>query len=138
MKKTLSLVVILLAFSSLAVNQNVWAGQGQMAPESGFPSGANCRQQPTVDPKIHQQFMEATEGLRGELMVKRSAYVELMNSATPDKETAQQMWSEMFDLQTQIRVKATELGVSPMELCIEGPGPCNGTGTPRCKCQNSK
>ena len=138
MKKTLSLIAIIVAFGSLAAMQNVSAGGAQMAHEPGFTPGVSCRQQSTVDPQIHQQFMDATEMLRTELLAKRSAYFELMNSTAPDKAEAQQIWSEMSDLQTQIRAKATELGITPMGPGLGGPGPGNGIATPRCNCQNNK
>lgn len=136
MKKTLSLIAILLTFGSLAVIQNVRAGGGQTGTGPGFTPGANCRQQATVDPQTHQQFMDATEGLRTELLAKRSAYFALMNGPAPDKEEAGQIWSEMFDLQTQIRAKAAEFGITPMGPGLGGPGPGNGLGTPRCNCRN--
>ena len=138
MKKTLSLIAIIVAFECLAAIQNVSAGGEQMAHEPGFAPGVSCRQQSTVDPQIHQQFMDATETLRTELLAKRSAYFELMNSTAPDKAEAQQIWSEMFDLQTQIRAKAIELGITPMGPGVEGHGPCNSMSATRCNCQHNK
>ena len=140
-KRMMALVVA--AFFTLTLAGEIMAAgtqaQDRTKSTPGFPSGINCRQQSTVDPQTHQEFMDATEGLRTELLAKRSAYFELMNSTSPAKEEAQQIWSEMFDLQTQIRAKATELGITPMG----GPGfgssgPCNGTGTHCSNCQKNK
>ena len=137
MKKTLSLIASTLAFGILPFTQSVGAGQGQIASGPACPSPVNCRLQSTVAPQTHQQFMDATEGLRNELLVKRDVYFEIINSSTPDKEAAQQIWSEMFDLQTQIRAKAAELGVTPIGPSLGGQVPCNGMNTPRCNCRNA-
>lgn len=138
MKKTLSLLALIVTFGSLAVIQNVSAGRDHMELDAGLTTGAHCRQQATVDPKVHQQFLDETEGLRTELLTKKGAYAELMNSPAPDKQAAQQIWSEMFDLQTQIRAKALDLGITPMGPegdCFE---PCKGMANPRCNCSKNK
>jgi len=149
MKKSLSIMAILFTVGSLAFISNVSAGRGQMGP--GHTPGVSCRQQGTVDPKLHQQFMDESEGLRTALQEKRAAYFEMMRAESPDKATAQQLWSEMFDLQTQIRAKAAALGITPMGPgCEVGPPcdgmgpdgegrpPCNGMGPRGCNCQKAQ
>jgi len=143
MKKSLSLMAIIVTITagSLAFIANVSAEGGHMGtgPGPAHATGAACRQQGTVDPKLHQQFMDESEGLRSALHEKRAAYFEMMRGESPDKTLAQQLWSEMFDLQTQIRAKATALGITPM-----GPDgdedrpPCDGMGPRGCKCQKAQ
>lgn len=141
MKKSLSLIAIIITAGSLAFISNVSAERGHMGPGPGpaHTSGATCRQQGTVDPQLHQQFMDESEGLRTALHEKRAAYFAMMREESPDKAQAQQLWSEMFDLHTQIRAKATALGITPMGPdAEEDRPPCNGMGPRGCNCQKAQ
>lgn len=93
-----------------------WAGGPGTGNGYGPGSCGNCNKMAVVDSEAKRAFLEETATMRTELVEKRSAYFALMNnSETPDKEEAQLLWSEMFDLQQQIQAKAIEAGMDPQE-----------------------
>ncbi len=63
--------------------------------------------------EAREQFYEDTQELREQLYNKRNEYFEAMNQDPVDKDQAAQIWSEMFDLQTAMRNKASEAGLKP-------------------------
>lgn len=57
------------------------------------------------------KFHEATQEIREQLYEKRLEYFEVMNSEAPDKELAQIIWNEIYDLQLEMHEKAVEFGM---------------------------
>ena len=99
--------------------------------------GVNCPTAQAVDDETRQQFFDDTEDLRQQLFEKRSAYFQLMSQANPDKDEAEALWSEIFDLQQEIQAKAAEYGMTPglgRGGCGGGPAGCpqggGGCGRP--------
>lgn len=58
-----------------------------------------------------EKFYEESKEIRKELFEKRSEYAEILNADPVDKGQAQEVWSEIFDLQAQIRKLAAEQDV---------------------------
>ncbi|MDT8335118.1 MAG: hypothetical protein RQ753_05430, partial [Desulfurivibrionaceae bacterium] len=54
------------------------------------------------DFEAREKFYEDTKELRSQLFEKRSEYAEFMRTAPVDKILAQELWSEIFDLQEKI------------------------------------
>ena len=117
----------------------------------GCGGGAQCNngssaQAPTAEElQAQENFFNDTAALREQLFEKRTEYFSVLSQENPDKDLAAQIWSEMIDLQTQMREKAAEAGIEP--AFGRGPGPrgCgNGCGNPQgdgapcnAKCNNT-
>ncbi len=56
-------------------------------------------------------FFAATSELRKEMAAKRAAKMAVMRSTNPDPEQAAQLARELFDLRSQMRIKAQEAGI---------------------------
>ena len=125
MKKTLTAIALAAAIG-IFVSQGAEARWGK-GSGNGFGNGScgNCDQNNTIDQEARQNFFDETEDLRNQLFEKRSEYYTLMNSENPDKDEAQMIWGEMFDIQTQIQEKAAEAGMNPQG----GGGPGRGCGS---------
>ena len=128
MKKTLTVIALIAAIGFFA-SQGAQARRGLgNGPGNGFGPGScgNCDQNYTVDEEVRQTFIEETEELRTRLFELRSDYFALVNGENPDKDTAQTLWSEMFDVRQQIQEKAQEAGLNPQAVrsgwAGKGPG----------------
>nr|MBF0222517.1 hypothetical protein [Desulfobulbaceae bacterium] len=112
MKKIITTVALVAAIA--LGSQAAQARWGQGAGTNFTPgSCGNCDQNAAVDSEARQTFLADTEELRTQLREIRTEYFTLMNSDTVDKDEAQILWGEMFDLQQQIQEKATEAGLDP-------------------------
>ena len=137
MKKTITTLALSLTLG-LAISQISEAGWGKgLGNGPGSCGSPSCAQSTTADNEAFQEFLAETETLRTDLFEKRSEYFEIMRSGDVDKDEAQVVWSEMFDLKKQIQEKATALGIEPgaggRGGCGGGPAAnaspdCNGSG----------
>ena len=116
MKKLITAIALTAAIGLFSHSASARWGQGPgNGNGGGFGPGScgNCDQSSTVDAEARQTFYEETEGLRDQLRTLRIEYFSLVNSEDADKDLAQDLWSQMFDLQQQIQAKATEAGLDP-------------------------
>ncbi len=108
MKKALSILAIALTFG--AINYQVAiAGPGWGGGRG--PGNCNGPYATTENSEKWQAFKEDTADLRQQLRENRRAYFTLMNSDKVDKNAAETLWSDMFDLRAQIKAKATAAGL---------------------------
>ncbi|MEJ2690236.1 MAG: hypothetical protein P8130_09860 [Deltaproteobacteria bacterium] len=106
MKKALSILAIALTFGVFSY-QIANAGPGR----GWGPCNCNGPYANTENSEKWQAFKNDTADLRRQLREKRRAYFSLMNGEKIDKKTAETLWSDMFDLRAQIKVKATAAGL---------------------------
>ena len=107
MKKALSILAIALAIG-LTGFQLANAGPGR----GWGPGNCNGPCASTETSEKWQAFKDDnTAELRQQLREKRHDYFDLMNSDNVDKDAAQKLWSDMFDLKAQIKEKAATAGV---------------------------
>ena len=71
--------------------------------------------------EAREKFYTETKEIRKQLFEKRGEYAEVLNTDPVDKAQAQELWSEIFDLQTQIRKLAAD-----QDIFVGGPGYCLG------------
>jgi Spy/CpxP family protein refolding chaperone len=124
MKKA-TVFIMAITFGIIAFHQLATAGPGQ---RGGYGGGWGCGGPGGYDgpgceynrqglDKESQQawemFYNDTAELREQLYAKRAEYHNVLNQENVDKDLAAQLWSEIFDLQTQIREKAITAGVKP-------------------------
>lgn len=120
MKKVLTAIALAAVIGIFSQSAEAFWGNG---PRNGGPGRCgNCDQSTPIDPEARQTFFDETQDLRTQLRENRTAYFTLLNSENPDKEAAQSLWSEMFDLQQQIQEKAAEAGFNPDTDRIAGNG----------------
>ena len=94
-------------------------GRGGYGPGCG-----NCGNGPAFseqDLAERDKFYEETEEVRAQLFELRQQYAEALDSDPVDKEKAEELWSQIFDLQTEIRKMAKDQGIA-----LGGPGYCLG------------
>ncbi len=92
-------------------------GYGYGCNGNGFGgAGANPE-----DFAAREKFYEDTREIRSRLFEKRSQYAEVMRTEPADKKRAQELWSEIFDLQKEIDKIAAE-----QDIALGGPGYCLG------------
>jgi Spy/CpxP family protein refolding chaperone len=125
--KKLTIVALILACGIIGLQQLAKAdtgwGGGWGCGGSGY--GYN-RQAPDRDTqKAWEKFYNDTAQLREQLFAKRSEYNEAMSQDVIDKDLAAKLWGEIFDLQNQIREKATAAGLRP-GFGRNGGYPCYG------------
>ena len=121
MKKTMTVLAIALTVGVLGY-QIADAGPGRWG--GGFGPGY-CNGYGTDASATSQEwqtFQDETADLRKQLFEKRNEYFSMMNGENVDKDAAQALWSDIFDLQKQIREKAEAAGIDPQE----GFGPRGG------------
>ena len=108
MKKTMTALAIALTVGVLGY-QIADAGPGHWGGGGG-PGGCNgpYGASNAAPSQEWQTFRDDTADLRKQLREKRTEYHTLMNGENVDKDAAQALWSEMFDLQKQIRDKSEE------------------------------
>jgi hypothetical protein len=121
-------------------------GCGRGCGGGGCNSGFS-QQAPTPEElQAQENFFNDTAALREQLFEKRAEYFDVLSQDNPDKDLAAQIWSEMFDLQTQLREKAAEAGIETgfgpgpgPRGCGQGCGGPQGDGAPcNAKCDNTK
>lgn len=80
--------------------------------------------------EARQKFFEESATLRASLHAKRAEYRDLLAQGTVDKDKASALWSEIFDLQTELKQMAADNGMpaSPGFSRGFGRGGCNGPG----------
>lgn len=136
MKKTILSLALAVAVGLAGINmaEARWGGGGY-GPGQGGCNGPRGGQFSAVDQEARQEFFNETTELRAQLRDKQAAYFEEMNKENPDKEVANAIWSETFDLQAQIQAKAAEVGFTGGNG--RGPGYdgntlCGGPGSYNC------
>ena len=139
MKKTLTVLALttIMALGAISPALAGWWGRGWGWGESGSGTG-NCggpcytQDLDAGNDKARQDFLEESRDLRQQLFDRKEAYFELMGQENPDKEAAAAIWSEIFDLQNQLRKMADEAGVGPAQGRGGdrgyGPADCGGPG----------
>lgn len=107
-------------------------GPGNCQDQANCQGPANCPNanggavdQAALDAR--QKFFEESAPLREKLFAKRGEYQELLRQENVDKDKANALWSEIFDLQTELRQLASDRGL-PQAGFGPGPGSCNGSG----------
>jgi len=119
--KKFSVVALVLVVGIIGLQQLAKAGPGWGCGGTGY--GAN-RQTPSSETQQNwENFYKDTAPLREQIFAKWSEYNEAMSQEVIDKELAAKLWGEIFDLQTQIREKATAAG---LRLGREGGYSCYG------------
>lgn len=130
MKKIVTTIALVAAIALVSQAAQARWGKGG---GNNFNQGAcgNCDQNSTVDAEARQTFLADTEDLRTQLREKRVEYFTFMNGDNVNKDQAQILWSEMFDLQQQIQEKAVEAGLDPQAGSGGrfGNGPGRGCGS---------
>lgn len=124
---TTALAVIL----GVATYQMATAGPGWRGGCNG-PGAAWCENAGTADQatiEARQKFFDESASLRETLHTKRAEYRDLLSQETVDKDKASALWSEIFDLQAELKQMAVDSG---MPAGTGGPGfgrgGCNGPG----------
>lgn len=102
-------LALLVGITGFKVAEAGWGGRANCG--SGPCNSSGCNNNSAVDQEAYDKFHEETIELRTRLMEKRSEYFAALNEDHPDKEYAAQLWSEMFDLQEQLRDKAEAVGI---------------------------
>jgi Spy/CpxP family protein refolding chaperone len=129
MKKTMTALAIALTLGVIG-SQIANAGPGRGWRGGWGPGRCNAPYCNTEGSEKWQAFRKDTADLRRQLSEKRAEYFDLMNGENIDKHAAQSLWSEMFDLKSQIREKAKAAGIDPQEVFGRGRGwrgyACNG------------
>lgn len=106
MKKTIMTLALIVAVGITGINM-AEAGWGGCNGPGGWNSDTSFTYEDM------EKFHDDTADLRKQMFEKRNEYYEAMNQETPDKERAQQIWSEMFDLQNAMHAKALANGMMP-------------------------
>ena len=94
------------------------SGRGYTPDYGGCDGGPAFNEQ---DSAAREKFFADTSEIRKQLFELRQQYAETLNSDPVDKAAAEELWSQIFDLQTEIRKMAEENGITP-----GGPGYCRG------------
>ena len=121
MRRLLTVVVLalVLAVAGLQSAEARRSG-GAYGPGSGSCDGSCYGQENEEISGAWQQFQEETADLREKLFDLRVEYADVLDQDNPDKEEANRIWSEMFDIREQLQKKASDAGF--------GPGSANGRG----------
>lgn len=107
-----------LVFSQFA-SAGPYLGRG-----SGYGCGGPGYGQSTFskeDYEARQKFYEDTQETRKQLYEIQEEYAKVLNSDPVDKDRAEELWSEMFDLRSEIQKLAKDKGVF-----LGGPAYCQG------------
>ncbi len=120
MKKALIVTAVVAGIGILGLQQASanW-GQGGFGPgfcggpESGYTQGGpGFSQLSAEDQAKADNFLEETQGLRKEILMKQSERLALMQSDNPDPDRAAKLAGDIFDLRTTIQDKAEGAGVT--------------------------
>ena len=108
MKKTILAAALVMAVGFAGYN----VAQAGFGPGGcNGPGGWGAENGPTVTYEEMEQFHNDTSELRRQLFEKRAEYFEVVNQEDPDKELAKTLWSEMYDLQSEMHQKAEAAGM---------------------------
>lgn len=114
MKKTLTFVLLSLVLGvtiSTPALASWWGRWPGFAPGNcGNPCA--CRDQDADLDQARRDFRSESRELRQQLHDRKEAYRELMGQDAPNKAAAAQLWSEIFDLQTELQQMATTAGLA--------------------------
>ena len=112
MKKTIVTLALALAvgFAGINMAEARWGGGGY-GPGQGGCNGPRGGQFSEEEQEARQEFFHDTKELRDQLRDKQAAYFDEMNKDDADKDIAGEIWSEIFELQSQIQAKAAEAGI---------------------------
>ena len=117
---TLAAVLVFGTLSYQFADARPFDGRGR-----GYGNGCgSCGNGPAYsdqDSADRQKFYSETDEIRNQLFELRQQYAETLDSDPVDKEKAEELWSQIFDLQTEIRTMAREKGI-----VLGGPGYCLG------------
>ena len=120
--KKVTVFALIITFGIIAVHQLAtagpgWGGRGWGcggSGGSGDPGYGYNRQAPDKEAQLAwEKFYNDIAELREQLYAKRSEYYDAVNRENVDKELAARLWSEIFDIQTQIHEQATTAGLKP-------------------------
>ena len=135
--KKVTVFALIITFGFFALQQLATAGPGWGGGGWGCcggpggndgPGHGYNRQAPDKEAQqAWEEFYNDTEELREQLYTKRAEYYDVLNQENVDKELAAQLWSEIFDIQTQIREQAATAGIKPGSG--RGDYPCYGPNT---------
>ncbi len=115
---TIAALAMVLGVAGLEGAEARWGGGPYGA---GYGCGGSCYDQENGEgSEAWQKFQDETADLREKLYDLRTEYAELLAQDNPDKDEANRIWSEMFDLRQQLQKKADAAGF--------GPGSGNGRG----------
>jgi hypothetical protein len=116
---TLAAVLVFGTLSYQYADARPFGGRGGFGPGcGGCANGPALSDQDLAD---REKFYEETEPIRRQLFELRQQYAETLDSDPVDKDKAEELWSQIFDLQTEIRTMAKEQGI-----VLGGPGYCLG------------
>jgi hypothetical protein len=123
MKKLILVMAAIVALGTLTYRI---AGADPYQGGGGYGYGCNgpgygWKAPDKVSFEAREKFYEATKDLRKQLYEARTDYAEVMAADPVDKTRAQELWSEIFDLEKQIRTLAAE-----QDVFIGGAGFCLG------------
>ncbi|MBU0673587.1 MAG: periplasmic heavy metal sensor [Proteobacteria bacterium] len=125
MKKSIAVLTAIAVFGLVGV-QAATAGRGFGG--NGFCNG-DCQsgEYTSEDFQKREQFRTDTTELRRQLFEKRGEYAQILDQENPDKDAAAQLWSEIFDLESQLRQQADAAGIENFGKGQgRGRGGCNG------------
>ena len=105
-------------FSQLA-SAGPYAGRGYGYGCGGPGSGGKAFSKEEY--AAREKFYEETREIRKQLFELQEEYAEVLNSDPVDKDRAEELWSEMFDLRSEIQQLAKDEGVF-----LGGPSYCLG------------
>ena len=113
MKKTLLTLALVLTvgFTGFGIAHAAYGSGGCNGP-GGWAGGSS------ITYEEMDKFHNDTAELRNQLYEKRTEYYDVLKQEAPDKELAQTLWSEIYDLQNEMHQKALASGM------MQG----NGTG----------
>jgi len=121
MKTLILTLAVVLTFGTLSyqiADADPYAGRGYGYGCGGNGGGPAFSKQ---DFAAREKFYDETREIRKQLFELRQQYAETLNTDPVDKTRAEELWSQIFDLQTEIRKLATE-----KEIFLGGPGYCLG------------
>ena len=95
------------------------SGRSDTPPDYGDCAGGQAFNE--QDSTAREKFFSDSSEIRKQIFELRQQYAETLNTDPVDKTAAEGIWSQIFDLQTEIRKMATE-----SDLFLGGPGYCLG------------
>ena len=121
MKRLLTVVVLALVLGVAGLQTaDAQRVQGGYGPGNGSCDGSCYGQENEDNSAAWLKFQDETLDLRETLFDLRVEYAEVLSQDNPDKDEANRIWSEMFDIREQLQKKAADAGF--------GSGSGNGRG----------
>ena len=124
MKALILTMAAVIAFGTLSyqyADAGPFAGPAGYGPGCGGCANGNGPAVNDQDLEERDKFYEETTEIRKQLFELRQQYADTLNADPVDKDKAAEIWSQIFDLQNEIRTKAKEQGI-----VLGGPGYCLG------------